>query len=74
MLNNPMQIMGMLQNAQNPMALMQQLLGNNPQFKQVMKIAQDKSPAELEQYVRNLAQGQNIDLTQLASQFGLKIK
>lgn len=69
-----MQIMGMLQNAQNPMALMQQLLGNNPQFKQVMKIAQDKSPAELEQYVRNLAQGQNIDLTQLASQFGLKIK
>lgn len=74
MLNNPMQIMGMLQNAQNPMALMQQLLGNNPQFKQVMKIAQDKSPAELEQYVRNLAQGQNIDLTQLASQFGLNIK
>lgn len=69
-----MQIMGMLQNAQNPMALMQQLLGNNPQFKQVMKIAQDKSPAELEQYVRNLAQGQNIDLTQLASQFGLNIK
>ena len=52
---------------------MQQVFGNNPQFKQVMQIAQGKNPQELEQYVRNLAQGQNIDLKQLASQFGLKI-
>ena len=73
MLNNPMQIMSLLQNSNNPMALLNQILGNNPQFKQVMQIAQGKSPQELEQYVRNLAQGQNIDLKQLASQFGLKI-
>ena len=73
MLNNPLQLIGMLQNANNPMALLNQLMGNNPQFKQVMQIAQGKSPQELEQYVRNLAQGQNIDLKQLASQFGLKI-
>lgn len=73
MLNNPLQLIGMLQNANNPMALMQQVLGTNPQFKQVMQIAQGKSPQELEQYVRNLAQGQNIDLKQLAYQFGLKI-
>lgn len=73
MLNNPLQLIGMLQNSNNPMAVLQQLLGNNPQFKQVMQIANGKSPQELEQYVRNLAQGQNIDLKQLASQFGLKI-
>lgn len=73
MLNNPLQLIGLLQNAQNPMAMMQQVFGNNPQFKQVMQIAQGKNPQELEQYVRNLAQGQNIDLKQLASQFGLKI-
>ena len=73
MLNNPMQILSMLQNAQNPMGLMQQMFGNNPQFNQIMQIAQGKSPQELEQYVRNLAQSQNIDLNQLANQFGLKI-
>ena len=73
MMNNPIQLIGMLQNANNPMALMQQVLGNNPQFQQVMKIAQGKSPQQLEQYVRNLAHGQNVNINQLANQFGLKI-
>ena len=73
MLNNPLQLIGMLQNANNPMALMQQVLGTNPQFKQVMQIAQGKSPQELEQYVRNLYQSQGQDINKIASQFGLKI-
>ena len=73
MLNNPLQLIGMLQNAQNPMAMMQQLFGNNPQFKQVMQMAQGKSPQELEQYVRNLYQSQGQDINAMASQFGLKI-
>ena len=73
MLNNPLQLIGMLQNANNPMALMQQILGTNPQFKQVMQIAQGKSPQELESYVRNLYQSQGQDINQIASQFGLKI-
>ena len=63
----------MLQNANNPMALMQQVLGTNPQFKKVMQIAQGKSPQELESYVRNLYQSQGQDINQIASQFGLKI-
>lgn len=73
MLNNPMQLMGMLQNAQNPMGMLQQLFGNNPQFKQVVQIAQGKTPQELEQYVRNLYQSQGQDINTIASQFGLKI-
>lgn len=74
MLNNPLQLIGMLQNANNPMALMQQMFGNNPQFNQVMQIIQGKTPQQLEQYTRNLAKSQNIDLNQLAGQFGLNIK
>ena len=70
MLNNPLQLIGMLQNAQNPMAIMQQLFGNNPQ---VMQIAQGKNPQELEQYVRNLYKSQGQDINAMASQFGLKI-
>lgn len=73
MMNNPLQLIEMLQNTNNPMALMRQILGSNPQFQQVMQIAQGKSPAQLEQYVRNLAKGQNINISQLANQFGLNI-
>ena len=68
-----MQLIGMLQNSQNPMALLHQVLGNNPQFRQVMQIAQGKSPQQLEQYVRNLYQSQGQDLNLVANQFGLKI-
>jgi hypothetical protein len=73
MLNNPLQLIGLLQNSNNPMGVLQQLLGNNPQYRQVMQIAQGKSPQELEQYLRNLYQSQGQDINQVASQFGLKL-
>lgn len=73
MLNNPMQVINLLKNSQKPMGLLQQLYGANPQYRQVMQIAQGKSPQELEQYVRNLCKNQNIDIQQLANQFGLNI-
>ena len=67
------QIFQMLQGSQNPMALMQQMFGNNPNFQQVMKIAQGKSPQELEQYTRNLFKGQNVDLNAFARQLGINL-
>lgn len=48
MLNNPMQVINLLKNSQNPMGLLQQLYGTNPQYRQVMQIVQGKSPQELE--------------------------
>ena len=72
-MNNPMQIISMLQNANNPMGMIQQMFGNHPQFGQVMQIIKGKNPQQLEQYARNLAKNQNVDLNQLASQFGLRI-
>lgn len=74
MLNNPLQMIGMLQNSQNPMAMIQQLFSSHPQYGQVMQIIQNKNPQQLEQYVRNLYQSQNKDIMQIASQFGLNIK
>jgi DNA-binding FadR family transcriptional regulator len=73
MLNNPMQLIGMMQNSKNPMMMLQQLMGNHPQYRQIMQVIQGKNPQQLEQYTRNLAKNQGIDLNQLASQFGLKI-
>lgn len=73
MLNNPIQLINMLQNANNPMALLQQMLGNNPQYNQIMSMIQGKSPQEIEKYVRNLYQSQGQDINKIANQFGLKI-
>lgn len=70
---NPFQILQMFKNANNPMAVMQQLSNNNPQIQQLMQNLQGKTPQELEQYARNLAQSKNINLNQLLNQYGLNI-
>lgn len=73
MQNNMLSMISMLTQSPNPMMMLQQIFGNNPQFQQIMQIANGKSPQELEQYVRNLYQSQGQDINQIASQFGLKL-
>lgn len=70
------QLMGMLQNSNNPMAVMQNMFGNDPIMQRAMQMAQGKSPEQLQQTVRNLAQqrGMSTDqLNQFLSQYGLKL-
>ena len=73
MMNNPMQLMMMIRNSNNPMSMIQQMFGNNPQYQQIMSMVQGKSPQEIEKYVRNLYQSQGRDINQIASQFGLRL-
>lgn len=70
---NPLQMLGALQKAQNPMALLSQLAGQNPQLKRVVEVMNGKSPRELEQYVRNTAKTQGVDLNELAKKLGLQL-
>ena len=70
---NPLQMLSALQKAQNPMVVLNQLSGQNPQLKRVIEVMNGKSPQELEQYVRNVAQTQGIDLNQLAQKMGLQL-
>lgn len=72
-MNNPLQLMMMFRNSNNPMAMIQQMFGQHPQYSQIMGMIQGKSPQEIEQYVKNLYQSQGKDINQFASQFGLKI-
>jgi hypothetical protein len=72
-MNNPLQLMMMLKNSNNPMVMVQQLFGQHPQYSQIMSMIQGKTPQQMEQYVRNLYQSQGQDINQIASQFGLKI-
>ena len=73
MMNNPMQLMMMIRNSNNPMGMIQQLFGQHPQYQQIMSMVQGKSPQEIEKYVRNLYQSQGRDINQIASQFGLRL-
>lgn len=76
MFPNPMQIMGMMQNSNNPMGLMQNMFGSSPVFQKVMQMAQGKSPEEIQQIVRNIASQQGMNeqqLGQFVNQFGLKL-
>ena len=70
---NPLQMLGALQKAQNPIGLLNQIVGQNPQLKRVLEIVNGKSPKEIEQYVRNTAQTQGLDLNQLAKKMGLQL-
>lgn len=79
MFNNPMQMMqliGQLQSSANPMALVQNMFGNNPIMQRAMQMGQGKSPEQMQQVVRNLAKQRGMDdqqLNQFLSQFGLRL-
>lgn len=69
---NPFQLLQMMKNAKNPMMALQQMAGNNPQMQELLNNLQGKSPKELEQYARNVAQSKNINLEQFLSSFGIR--
>lgn len=54
--NNPQlnQILQVIQNNKNPMQILQNQYGNNPAFQQAMKVANGKSPEEIQQFVSNM--------------------
>ena len=59
--NNPQigQIMSLLQNSQNPMITLNQISQQNPAMAQALKIAQGKTPQEIQTFIKNMS-NQNI--------------
>lgn len=70
---NPLQMVQMLRGAQNPMQTMMQLSQQNPQLNQIMQMTNGKTPAQMEQMVRQAAQQRGVDINQLAQQLGIKL-
>lgn len=70
---NILQVISQVQNAQNPMGMIQQIFGNNPYFQLVMNARQGKTPQEFEEHVRNTAKTQGVDVNELAKKLGLNI-
>lgn len=72
MQNNPiMQMISMLKNGENPQQLIQQMVGSNPQMKQIMDTVSGKSQQEMSEYIKNAAQQRGVDLNQLAKNIGM---
>lgn len=75
MMQNPlmqMLIQGMRGNA-NPMPMLQQMAGNNPQLAPMMSLISGKTPKQLEKIARNIYKERGMDINQVAQQMGLKI-
>lgn len=75
MMQNPMLQMllqGMRGNA-NPMPMLQQLAGSNPQMAPMINLISGKTPKQLERIARNLYKERGMDINQMAQQLGLKL-
>ena len=73
--NNPiMQMVGMLQNSSNPMAVMQKLAGQNPKLQQVMGMTQGKTYQQMQQMAENLAKERGVNLQEFMKQIDNKTK
>ena len=72
--NSPMaMLMRAAQSGGNPMKIISQMAGNNPQMQQGMQLIQGKTPQELEQYARNMAQTQGRDINQILNSLGIEL-
>lgn len=74
MMNNPvMMLLNMARSGGNPMQLLQQLAGRNPQAAQVMRMMQGKDSKQLRSMAENMAKERGTSLEQVAQQLGLPL-
>ena len=72
MMNNPMiGLINLARSGGNPMALMQQMAGQNPQMQQAMSMIQGKTPEQLKQMAENMAKERGMTVEQVAKNIGL---
>ena len=61
----------MARNGGNPMQMLQQMAGQNPQAAQAMRLIQGKNPQQLRQIAENMAKERGISIDDLARQLGV---
>lgn len=72
MMNNPlMGLVSLARNGGNPMMLMQQMAGQNPQMQQAMSMIQGKTSEQLKQMAENMAKERGMTVEQVAKNIGL---
>lgn len=67
------QLFQMMQGSGNPMQMMQSMMGQNPNMKRAMEMANGKNPDQLKQVCQNLCKQQGIDFDEAFKQFQSQI-
>lgn len=70
--NNP--ILGLVQvlnSGGNPMAMLQQMAGGNPQIAQVAQMLRGKNSQQLQQMAQNMARERGVDINEMIRQLGI---
>lgn len=71
---NPVfQLMNVMRNGGNPMALMQQMAKSNPQVNQVMQMMNGKNPQQLRTMAENMCKERGTTIEQMAQQLGIQL-
>lgn len=66
---NPMSLIKMIRSgSSNPMQMMNQMLGNNPQYQRVLQMVNGKSPREVQQIAMNLCEQRGINFNEALSE------
>ena len=71
-MNNPVfMLVNAMQRGGDPMALMQQMAGSNPQVAQALQLIQGKSPPQLQMMTQNMAKERGVDINQMLRDLGI---
>ena len=70
---NFIQMLKAIRSQPNPTHGLMQLAREDPRVNQVMQMVNGKTPEEMEQIARQMAQQRGIDLDQVAQQLGLRL-
>lgn len=74
MMNNLlMMLMGLMRSGGNPMALLQQMAGRDPQVAQFMRMLNGKNAHQLQQMAENVAKEKGVSINDVARQLGLDL-
>lgn len=70
---NPLQLLQVMRSSNNPMGVLNQLMGSNPEMGQAMRLIYGKNSNQLKQTAMNMARERGVNLEQLASEMGLRL-
>lgn len=74
MMNNPaIQLLNMVRSGGNPMQLLQQMAGRNPQAAQVIQMISGKNPQQLRTMAENMCRERGTSIERVAQQLGISL-
>ena len=73
MKNNIQQIFQAVQNGANPNMIAMQLAQQNPVFRQVLQMANGRTPEQIRDMAAQMAQQRGLDINQIAQQLGIPL-